>query len=169
MSDYLTVYQISAAQSTKWGPEGVGPVLLFIGCILLVGAWRFRWRQLHWGFPACLCWFGLLFILIERSERQNQFGAFAAFQMGEYSVVEGVVTDFHPMPYEGHDNECFSVQAHRFCYSDYVVAPGFHNAASHGGPMRSGLRVRIAYSGPTIFRIEIAMRGEVHSPTASNQ
>jgi hypothetical protein len=31
--------------------------------------------------------------------------AFAAFQAGQYSFVEGTVTEFHPMPYEGHDDE----------------------------------------------------------------
>ena len=82
--------------------------------------------------------------------------AFTAFRTGQYSLVEGIVTDFHPMPFEGHDDECFTVEAQRFCYSDYDEATsGFHNAASHGGPIRSGIHVRIAYLGPTILRLQI--------------
>jgi hypothetical protein len=60
------------------------------------------------------------------------------------------------MPYEGHDQECFSVHSQRFCYSDYHVTPGFHNTASHGGPIRAGIPVRVAYSGPVILRLDIA-------------
>ena len=79
-----------------------------------------------------------------------------AYQRGEFQTVEGAVFDFHPMPYEGHQDECFSVQDQRFCYSDYDIAPGFHNAASHGGPIRSGLQVRIAYREGVILRLDVA-------------
>jgi hypothetical protein len=81
--------------------------------------------------------------------------AFAAYHKGEYQTVEGVVTDFRPMPYQGHQDECFSVQDQHFCYSDYEIGPGFHNAASHGGPIRAGLPVRIAYRDGRILRLEI--------------
>ena len=89
--------------------------------------------------------------------------ALTSFETGHYSVVEGIVTDFHPMPYEGHDDECFSVTTQRFCYSDYSVTPGFHNAASHGGPIRAGFRVRVTYSHDTILRLEVA-RDQMLSP-----
>jgi hypothetical protein len=71
------------------------------------------------------------------------------------ATVEGPVTDFRPMPYGGHQEECFTVQAKSFCYSDYVVTPGFHNTTSHGGPIREGLQVRISYSGDMILRLEV--------------
>jgi hypothetical protein len=75
---------------------------------------------------------------------------------GRYSVVEGPVTNFVPMPHTGHSEESFMVKGHRFSYSDYVVTPGFHNTASHGGPIREGLYVRITYSGNQILRLEVA-------------
>jgi hypothetical protein len=59
------------------------------------------------------------------------------------------------MPYEGHQDECFSVQSQTFCYSDYGVTAGFNNSASHGGPIREGLPVRVSYVGSTIVRLEI--------------
>jgi hypothetical protein len=60
------------------------------------------------------------------------------------------------MPYEGHEYECFSVHLHRFCYSDYMAVPGFRNTASHGGPIRPGIAVRVTYVGASILRLEIA-------------
>jgi hypothetical protein len=42
------------------------------------------------------------------------------------------------------------------------VTPGFHNTASHGGPIRGGIHVRVAHLGGTILRLEIP-RNEVLS------
>ena len=69
---------------------------------------------------------------------------------------EGTVSDFHPMPYSGHSYETFAVNGVRFSYSDYVLIPCFNNTASHGGPIREGQQVRIAYSGKCILKLEIA-------------
>ena len=51
--------------------------------------------------------------------------------------------------------ESFAVGGHRFSYSDYVVTSGFHNTASHGGPIHDGLDVRVSYLGNLILRLEI--------------
>src|SRR4051812_27072579 len=32
-----------------------------------------------------------------------------AYRAGQYSLVEGLVEEFRPMPYEGHQDECFRV------------------------------------------------------------
>jgi hypothetical protein len=79
-----------------------------------------------------------------------------ALLTGQYEVVEGVVTDFVPMPRMGHARERFVVNGRRFEYSDYLVTAGFNNSSSHGGPIRLGLRVRIANVGGKIARLEIA-------------
>jgi hypothetical protein len=60
------------------------------------------------------------------------------------------------MPYTGHAMESFCVQEQCFSYSDYVVTTGFHNTASHGGPIREGLNVRIEYIGNIILKLEVA-------------
>ena len=72
------------------------------------------------------------------------------------SVVEGPVANFVPMPEAGHVMETFTVQGQSFSYSDYVVVAGFHNAASHGGPIRGGLYVRVSHVGDVILKIEVA-------------
>jgi hypothetical protein len=77
-------------------------------------------------------------------------------------AVEGVVQDFHAMPFEGHDYEHFTVDGVLFSYSDYVYSGGFNQSRSHGGPMTSGLTVRIHYifgrngdtTGPVIVKLE---------------
>ncbi|HEY2353099.1 MAG TPA: hypothetical protein VGH83_11345, partial [Candidatus Acidoferrum sp.] len=86
---------------------------------------------------------------------------FAAFEVGNYfadrhkavrllnsgsaAIVEGVVTNFRPMPPEGHQLESFEIASQTFSYSDYVLTPCFNKTASHGGPIRQGLELRIWY------------------------
>ena len=77
-------------------------------------------------------------------------------QTNRYSVIEGEVKNFVPMPYDGHANESFVVNGVRFEYSDYNLSSGgFNNTASHGGPIKAGLWVRIAYNHDVILRLEI--------------
>jgi hypothetical protein len=73
---------------------------------------------------------------------------------GQYSVAEGPVTHFVANPYK--PAESFSVNGHRFFYSEGIVIAGFHDTAAHGGPIREGLYVRITYSGNLILRLEVA-------------
>lgn len=79
-----------------------------------------------------------------------------ALRSGRCQIVEGHVTQFRPMPKEGHALESFVVDGKRFEYSDFILTPGFNNTSSHGGPIREGLRVRIHYLGSDIARLEIA-------------
>ena len=86
----------------------------------------------------------------------RDFAASQELERGNCSVVEGVVENFHPMPKSGHDTERFEVNGVHFSYSDYVMSPGFNNTASHGGPIRDGLRVRICHNSGDILRLEVA-------------
>jgi hypothetical protein len=166
MPEYVIVYQISK-ESSNWLFAIPGLIVLIVGCVLFVGKVRFGWRRPCWYYPVAACIFGIMWVfVVGGSVIQEDSRAWAAFETGDYSTVEGVVTDFHPMPYEGHDQECFSVQSQRFCYSDYVVTPGFHNTASHGGPIRAGIPVRVAYSGSVILRLDIA-KADAMTPAQS--
>src|ERR1700692_2310924 len=100
--------------------------------------------------------FGPIFtIVVYNSQTSMGTDWRSVYGRGGYSTVEGVVHDFKPMPYEGHQDECFWVENQKFCYSDYVVQPGFRQSASHGGPIREGLPVRIAYYEGEILRLDI--------------
>ena len=71
-------------------------------------------------------------------------------------VVEGPVRDFVPMPYTGHQLERFTVNDVRFAYSDFETTCGFHNTASHGGPIGAGRLVRIHHDSNLILKLEVA-------------
>jgi hypothetical protein len=75
---------------------------------------------------------------------------------GRARVVEGIVTEFTPMPSSGHALERFCVSHKCFHYSDFEVSAGFNNTSSHGGPIREGLPVRVTYVDDTIVRLEVA-------------
>jgi hypothetical protein len=124
-----------------------------------------RWtRRFIWGFPV---------VFMALSAFQGAFSAYlilspymaarSALASGEVAVVEGRVESFHPMPAEGHDTERFRVGGVHFAYSDFILTPGFNTTASHGGPIREGLPVRITYMGPpddaTILKLETARQG----------
>jgi hypothetical protein len=79
-----------------------------------------------------------------------------ALNAGRCEIAEGEVTDFHPMPYGGHEEESFVVAGRHFHYSDYVVTPGFRRSLSHNGPIHAGAQVRIHHLGNDIARLEIA-------------
>ena len=152
---YRVAFDLSQ-KSFEWWFPAFGLVFVAIGGVIV---WLGRTR--NWqgsrriagyfmiGF-ACL-WSGVTF-----STTFSDYAALhSAYRRSQFSVVEGRVTNFRPMPYEGHQLECFSVQSQTFCYSDYVVTAGFSNSASHGGPIREGLPVRISYIGNSIVRVEV--------------
>ena len=76
---------------------------------------------------------------------------------GRYETVEGTIEDFHPMPKDGSSNESFTISGHHFFYSDYSElepTPCFNQTALNGGPIRSGMLVRVKAIDGCILRIE---------------
>ena len=75
-------------------------------------------------------------------------------QLAEHrcSIVEGAVTNFHPMPYHGHSDESFVINGVRFAYSDYTITPAFNNTSSHGGPIKPGMHLRVFYTDSRDFK-----------------
>jgi hypothetical protein len=74
---------------------------------------------------------------------------------GDAQVVEGSVKNFIPMPASGHAMEKFCVRDRCFEYSDFVITTGFNNTASHAGPIKEGLPVRVTYVGSAILKLEV--------------
>lgn len=81
-----------------------------------------------------------------------------AIESGNTEIVEGLVSQFDPMPHTGYRMERFCVQGTCFEYSDHFVTGGFNNMSSHGGPIREGLPVRVTYIGNKIIKLEIAQQ-----------
>lgn len=164
---FATVYQIAADQYASLAAfqsalRAVAVVIVVAGFLMLslLISRRIR-KSLVWVVGLIFVGLSLVTLGVTVALHRDQTNdALEAFQAGQYREVEGPVEDFDPMPFEGHKPECFSVKGIRFCYSDYVIAPGFRNTASHGGPIRSGLLVRVDYintgSHNTILRLEVA-------------
>ena len=95
-----------------------------------------------------ICAFGLTYAAY--------IGARRALLSGNYSVVEGTVTDFVPAqgPPKGNPEERFTIAGQTFKYSDYDPAPGFGNTRAH--LIRNGIYVRVTHKDNAILRLEIA-------------
>ncbi len=78
-----------------------------------------------------------------------------ALRTSSCEVVTGKVTNFRPMPKQGHSLESFQVGKVLFSYSDYNVSHCFNRTASHGGPIQEGLEVRISHNGNCILKLEV--------------
>ena len=161
---YEVIYDIQQVRYPGWWIFGVG---LFFVC---VGTTFFLLRKnqalsstfdMSMGFkrdvmPIFAAAFGLLWIVIGGLNYAH-FASLRTMARNEnVDIVEGKVTDFVPMPYEGHADETFVVGGHRFAYSEYDETKGFNHTRSHGGPMNEGLQVRITYVDDSILKLEIA-------------
>lgn len=83
----------------------------------------------------------------------------SAERTGHLSVVEGCLQHFHPMPQTGHDEEQIEVGGQVFTYSDYIeTTPAFNRTESHGGPIHADSKVRLAFSGNEIVRVEVQQK-----------
>lgn len=93
-----------------------------------------------------MCFAGLMLAIVLPSQIVGYLHTKSVYKQKQYQTIEGVVTDFDPMPEGGHQNESFVVSGVPFAFSNFDVTDyGYNNAASHGGAIREGLQVRIAY------------------------
>lgn len=153
--EYVTVFEITQ-KPFEWWFSAFGLIFIVIGIVLiLVGnRWPSQRGAKFTGYFMLV--FASLWTLIAFTSTFGDYrNVTEAYRTGNFSTVEGPVENFRPMPYEGHQSECFSVQNERFCYSDYVIQGGFNHSASHGGPIREGLPVRVAYYEGQILRLEV--------------
>lgn len=60
--------------------------------------------------------------------------------------MAGNVSNYIPMPFNGHANEKFDVENIHFEFSDYDRSDyGYNNTRSHGGVIKDGIYVKIKY------------------------
>lgn len=150
---YRVVYDIQQAIYPAWWVTLVGLIFISIGALVfyvMYGTSELKEKLLSIGFIL----FGILWVAIGLLSYSEMEKVRAAVRAGNYQVVEGVVRDFAPMPY-GHGKESFSLNSQSFSYSDFVLAPGFSQSKSHGGPIREGLQVRVSYIGESIVKLEV--------------
>ena len=158
--DYRVAFDVAEAGCRFWWLPLIGVGAVVVGLLRLrhrrrnPGPRPSRWRSVGPAFEVVV---GLLLATGAFLGTYGQYrGLVRALENRDYVVVEGVVHDFVPMPVDGHPNESFEVAGRRYEYSDFMVTQAFNNTQSHGGPMRDGLRVRIADVSGRIARLEIA-------------
>ena len=152
---YVTVFEITQKPFEWWFPAvGLLAVPVGVAMILVARKWPSQTRAKVTGYFFVI--FGSVWSIATFVGTFSQYRkCIDAYRTRTYQVVEGTVENFDPMPFEGHRDECFRVQDKTFCYSDYRIQPGFNHSASHGGPIREGLPVRLAYFDGQILRLEI--------------
>jgi hypothetical protein len=154
---YTLVFDATNAP-LPWGVLWEALIFVGIGAVLWLTRNRvWPWERTAWKTrPAGRTWFAGLwlgFALFAATSTsigafRSVFSARRALRDGTARVVDGPVLNFHPMPYEGHDTERFTVRDVAFEYSGYESSPAsFHHARSHGGPITEGVFVRIHYDG----------------------
>ena len=154
--NFSVVYDVSGdrVDSSLWLALFLG--LAVIGALGVVNQRRGRLPRLVMPFAALVwasCWSSVLYPQYRELSACRQ-----RLRTGAVQVVEGTVQEFVPMPYISNQPESFVVGGVRFSYSDFDLSQcGFRNTASHGGPVRPGLHVRITYSGNSILRLEVAL------------
>jgi hypothetical protein len=156
---YCTVFDVTTAGFRNWQFSAFGLLFIAIGLLLptLIKKGVFPntppWMQ-RW-FPRLFLGFAIFWTVISFAASFTSYQrALYLMRSGRAQVVEGVVTDFAPMPYTGHAMESFTVNGTRFEYSDYVLTAGFNNTSSHGGPVKEGLPVKIWHVNGEILRLD---------------
>jgi len=160
--EYRTVFDIAQAGHKVWRFPSQGLIFVVIGVFLIL----FRRRLPHWGrtsslfdtaFPFAFFGFAVAWTLVSFVSTYRDYTALRrTIEDGGARVVEGVVSEFRPMPFEGHTMERFCVKDKCFEYSDYVITGAFNKTRSHGGPIQLGLPVRVTFVGTCIVKLEIA-------------
>ena len=144
----------SFAMQVVWSALGA----LLFGCVLLL-IYKLKRRRSERIFGCFMIVAGILFVGVKWTEwqvaRRSQLHKLA---IGQFETFEGTIEDFHPALKGGNTNESFAVSGHHFSYSDYdglEATPCFNQTALNGGPIRSGMVVRLKASEGCILRIEV--------------
>lgn len=163
--NYLTLFDITTVGYKSLPSLGPGFIIFCVGLLVFFANEKLKnrifgpfWTKsrlrifsiIYTGFAALFSISGLVHTYSDYSRLKS------AFLNNQCEIVEGVVTQFVPMPVTGHADESFTVNNHSFRYSDYELTAGFNNTQSHGGPIKAGLQVRIHCLGNEIAKLEIA-------------
>jgi hypothetical protein len=165
MNEYHTVFSV-LQQSVPLAPLAIPPFIALAATFILGYA---VWKRQAPVLPALLVWLlilGAVYAISGGSAVRDMYAKPKQdFRAGNFKVIEGRVANFHPMRPQGHEMETLSVGGVRFSYSDFILTGCFNNTASHGGPLREGLPVRISYTDNCILKLEVAGAETGRAPT----
>jgi predicted membrane protein len=149
--NYTTVYEVVNEQldSTLFIPL----IFIIVGFGISYVSYKFlatgsSKRSYTIGFGILFGLFALVFSLMTiPSSLIDYRKTMKAYEEGNYKTEIGKIENFEPMPFGGHQQEKFTLNGIEFDYSDFSLSHyGFHNSASHGGPIKeNGQEVKIGY------------------------
>ena len=152
---YTVLFDVIDSGYRQWWFPAMGLIAIAIGTGLVI----FR-RRTERIFPFFFLGFAVLWTTFSFLASFADYRNLASdLHHGRCTVVEGVVTDLHPMPPgppAGYKADWFTVGGEPFKLSRYSVTAGFNQMQSQGGPLREGMHVRISHSHGEIARLEIA-------------
>jgi len=155
---YHSVFDASAVHYPVW--RWVAPWLLGLIAGVALAAFpriytgRFRHTRVLGVAVGVGCSIAVIGIVMATSSQQNRIvGALAEKR---YEQVEGTVVNFRPGAADSHPPEEFDVGSHHYRYAPAEDLYGFNQVAGNHGPLRNGVRVRIADVDGIIARLEIA-------------
>ena len=157
---YHTVFDVTQAGYKSWYFPSFGLVFVILGLFLPTlirkGVFRRTTPAMSKWFPRVFLGFAIFWTFTAFVGTFTDYRrAISAMQMNRAAIAEGVIADFHQMPFEGHKDESFRVKEVTFHYSDYGITAGFNNTSSHGGPIREGIRVKIWHLDGEILRLDV--------------
>ena len=160
VENYTVVFDVTQAGYRQWWFPAVG--LIFVALALPVVIYKFlrpsrKFRKLDRLLPFIIMPIALLWPVVTFAVTFSDYIILRnGVRNGTCEIVEGTVSNFVPMPYQGHAVEHFVVNGHYYEYSDFRVMAGFNQTKSHGGPIDEGRRVRICDVRGEIARLEVS-------------
>ena len=107
-------------------------------------------------FPHLFLGFSILWtILAFGAAFQHYNRARDAWKGRRAQMLEGTISQFVPPPFTG-AYETFVIDNRRFYYSDDLITGCFNHMSTRGGPLHSGVQVRLWAIGNCIVKLEVA-------------
>ena len=146
----LVLYDVTRTSYVEW-KEVLGLlVMVLIGLLIVL-----REERRHRLGGIFLITAGLAFLAISTSvSALHHRRLVTRLRDADYDNVEGVITNFSPGSFDGHKPETFTVAGHTYTFSSAKSEAGYHDVQGAEGPLRDGVRVRIADVNGMIARFE---------------
>src|SRR5438132_9890049 len=123
---FRTVFDASTTGWRYWWFPAIGLIFVGIGlalpALMRAGVFRRPPPFMEKWFPRVFLGFAILWTSASFLATFLEYrSSVNALKENRAEIVEGVVSNFHPMPYTGHADESFEVNGVKFEYSDYGV------------------------------------------------
>lgn len=156
--EYKVVFNASRFACVDWKFAAFGLLFVVIGVGWVFFKLPIKGPRSRLGkvFPRLFLGFALLWTAAAAgSIFQHYIRARDALRGGRIQMLEGTISQFVPPPFTG-AYETFVIDNRRFYYSDDLITGCFNHMSTHGGPLHSGVQVRLWAINNCIVKLEVA-------------